>query len=682
MIAAFINRLSNKTFLCSVFVFLLLLWILYGNSILLSLGESKTEKYVNAQVARLKESNPVAGAALASFTRERDIRAVAASLKMYDNETNGQPVHSLARDLANNHGEGLRWYALSAVGINKFAQRPVEERNEFLNTHGAVYQNTLAFDPTGTMANDYAEAIFTASGDSPNWRVIASDPAALAFQRVLKSDVSAWEYYVKERDWLDNVLVSLPVPKDEIASYAPAVLDAVQTANRYAPLFKKAYQAKLEAEPDADPMIGVALLEQFAVHGDFLVAVDKLGVPVTEMIDILYANPTEFSFSETPSLRNSEMARKAEEMQYIKINKPNVWQRASEEANFLWLEQVAPDQAEYIAEAYSHGGVQALLLSYYEDIAPTAAQAIVTYGDLGIYMLSRYRDDEVFHRHLANEKIGIRVVPYLAKFPDDGLYSLGNNTKWLDKYFNPDGSEKDQGWVKDIPLVGGPANVVGNLLDGVPNTWGELGWAAFDVADSALLIASFGTSSAVTQGTKQVARQGMKRLVVRVAPNAAKGAIAKATSTHTIRSLLARVVAVGYRSVRWGVRTTISVGNTAWKAARTTWKTIPPTIRRVITRSIAVGMIFYSYDRRDTAAAIKKGMEALGTKAGEAAYALGTGALSGFANAVNESLGGIGNNLPQAVRYLIWGGGAFALAFAAYRAKPSRRDLTAFVKGV
>lgn len=707
MLASLVNRVFSRTFLFMICIFLLISWLLYGNSALRELGQenSKTTKYVQEQVERLRRTNPEAGAALADIARTRDIRAVAASLRMYDRETNGNPVRALAKDLAQNREEGLRWYTLSAIGIENYSSAPAHERDSFLDTYGAVYQNTLELDPSGAMADDYA-TLFSSAKDDSNWGILADDPAALVFRRVLADDSASWEYYARERDWLNEILVSLPVPEDDVSLYAPTVLEAVQTIRRYYPAFKKAYQSKFGNDSGTDPMIGVALLELFEEYGDFLLAADKEGLPIEEMVDILYANRSEFEFSEEPSLRVREVRNAVARMLTIRANKPQVWITAPEEMNVLWLEKAAPDQAEYVMGAYGGGDVPTLLFTYYENEAAAAAQALVVYGDIGLYTLTRYREDGDFKRHLADERIGIRVIPFILRFPQNGFVNLQSNIKWVDKYFNPDGSERDQGWIKDIPLVGGPINVIGNVLGGVPNTWGEIGWAAFDVADCALIVATFGSSaaaSAVSQGTKQAGTQGVKLaskqavkrqvrntvakkvgvgLAAKTTGRVATGTIAKTIGRQSTRSLLFRVVQSGYQSIRWGLRTTVSAGSQTWKVMRTTWRSIPPPARRIITGTLATAMFCYSYDRRNTPAAIKKGMESLGKQAGKTINAVGAGVASGLTQAVNETLGGAGRSLSETSRRLLWLVAAVVFAIAVFKLRPSRDSIKAFMRGI
>src|SRR5204862_598972 len=71
-------------------------------------------------------------------------------------------------------------------------------------------------------------------------------------------------------------------------------------------------------------------------------------------------------------------------------------------------------------------------------------------------------------------------------------------------------------WSSDVcssDLGGGAANVARNWANGVPCEWGELGWAALDVADAALLVASLGSSATVTESGKEALKVTAKKVI-------------------------------------------------------------------------------------------------------------------------------------------------------------------------
>ncbi len=117
-----------------------------------------------------------------------------------------------------------------------------------------------------------------------------------------------------------------------------------------------------------------------------------------------------------------------------------------------------------------------LYANYPNAILPAAA-AVNEYSDLAIYLLRKYSDDgqSRMHRFLNDPKIGMRAIPFVARFGDQGLDRLQENLGWLDKYFDADGKAKDKEWWTQIP--GGAAlDVARNWAHGHPNEWSELGW--------------------------------------------------------------------------------------------------------------------------------------------------------------------------------------------------------------
>lgn len=75
-------------------------------------------------------------------------------------------------------------------------------------------------------------------------------------------------------------------------------------------------------------------------------------------------------------------------------------------------------------------------------------------------------------------------------------------------------------------------------------------------------------------------------------------------------------------------------------------------------------------------------MEALGKQIGKTANAIGGGVAAGFAQAANETLGGMGGSLSPTERSLVWIVGIVILCAAVRMFWPSRKNLAAFAKGV
>lgn len=108
-----------------------------------------------------------------------------------------------------------------------------------------------------------------------------------------------------------------------------------------------------------------------------------------------------------------------------------------------------------------------------------------------------------------DEQIGIRVIPFVVRFGDKAFNRIEDDKDWVDRYFNPDGTPRTDPleWVQYVP--GGAAlHVARNWAKGYPCEWSELGWAAIDVADIGLAIASFGGSKVATGAVEAAAKRG------------------------------------------------------------------------------------------------------------------------------------------------------------------------------
>ena len=104
-----------------------------------------------------------------------------------------------------------------------------------------------------------------------------------------------------------------------------------------------------------------------------------------------------------------------------------------------------------------------------------ATEAIAQFGDVAVYVLAKYRDNKRIHDALCRQDIGFPLIAFLAVYGDAGLDQVADSPKWIDKYFKPDGTPREENaWFK-LPLVGVPANIISNWLHKYPNGWDESG---------------------------------------------------------------------------------------------------------------------------------------------------------------------------------------------------------------
>ncbi len=112
---------------------------------------------------------------------------------------------------------------------------------------------------------------------------------------------------------------------------------------------------------------------------------------------------------------------------------------------------------------------------------------------------------------------------------------MEKNKAWLDKYFQPDGTPKEEEWWTQLP-GGALVDVTRNWAKGYPNEGSELGWAALDAADAALAVASLGGSEVLTE----TAKEGGELVTKRVAKAEAKREVFGAGQRRAARDLAQR----------------------------------------------------------------------------------------------------------------------------------------------
>lgn len=249
-------------------------------------------------------------------------------------------------------------------------------------------------------------------------------------------------------------------------------------------------------------------------------------------------NPIVFFDVEDNPRRISEVASW---LATIERQHSTVWFAASETPLALQLHQDAPHVSSSLLEKYGGDDIAFLIYQHFSEpaVVAAAAEAIDVFGDAAIYVFARYNDPEFVNKigdYLVNEDIGIRIIPFILRFQDDTFNRVNDNIAWVDRYFNKDGTAKDQGWIQYLP-GGSAVKVVQNWSRGHPNEWSELGWATVDLATVALAVASFGASEA-------------KLAPARATAIGSRAAAVSARSAATVASKGSRVA----RSVSWKTR--------------------------------------------------------------------------------------------------------------------------------
>jgi len=339
-------------------------------------------------------------------------------------------------------------------------------------------------------------------------------------------------------------------------------------------------------------------------------------IPVDELMDVMFANQ-DFLDKHAADLTDEKIAAK---LITIRDSHPAVWNAAKLSPLCLQLFDDVPNFADSLCEKHGSDDIAAFLYTKYGEAVPQAAAAINKFGDIAIYVLSRYEKSDLFRNALKDQHLGVRIIPYIIQFGDTGLERIADNKSWLDKYFDEEGNARQKEWWTSIP-GGGAADVVRNWYNHYPNEWSEIGWAALDVADATLLVASLGASSGVSAaktgaatGAKNAAKIGVKNVGRDVATTIAESGMrqtakgARAAAKLEKRSLFRRGVMssrIGYylapirvgNVLRYAIRASETVAIMPMKktaqmfyhAARqflVSWGGVRMELRRVVYRSL------------------------------------------------------------------------------------------------
>ena len=302
----------------------------------------------------------------------------------------------------------------------------------------------------------------------------------------------------------------------------------------------------------------------------------------------------------------------------------------------LRLNRDVPALAESLLREYGQYDIPAFLYTYFgtsPEALDQAARAVHYYGENALVILQRYAETGRLESFLRNPKIGHRIVPFLAKKMDAGLDLAREDPKWVDRYFDEEGRAVPEPWLMAIPFVGAPLQVTRNWFNGIPNEWSELGWAAWDVADVLLLVASLGTTTGaqavkttvknvVKVGGKRLTREGARRVVAeQTTRRLAKGGVQKLSGSllrravSTVNSGVIRVLGSSRNFIVWGSKPLLKAGGAAYQSARAvlgTWKGVNPLVRVWTYRTLLGVSLLVTLAERTI-----PGLHLIGTKLGE-----------------------------------------------------------------
>jgi hypothetical protein len=571
--------------------------------------------------------------------------------------------------------EGSKTRAMFDLSLTEMSLKPTlitnaNQRQTFLNAHANHLQH---LDWVQKNVNDqhvesflerhtseYLRQLEKASQNPDEWRRVRDNP--MMVQLMMSGvDSDGLEFYDREKDWLDDVLylllTSIEIDQNfdtnidanistnidqninrniDRSENRTSVLSAeelnsgellhdrwtrhlVQTIQKNHPYFRDAIKEYLQ---DSQIEVNTGLVfvfDMFERYGQAIqICVDNGSIPLEELLGVIFSNP---DYCEQYSQSPENLAAR---LMTIRQQMPNVWEHADRQLVFQLSDEV-PDIADELCRKFGTDDIAVFLYLNYNDAIRQSATAVNKFGDLAIYILNRYSDSELFKKYLKDFSLGVRLVPYVAMFEDKGLERLETNHSWLDKYFDTEGNPKQDKWYETLP-GGGAVKVAGNWAKGYPSEWSELGWAALDVADAALLIASLGTSAPVTTmktagttsvkvGTKTLARDTVTTVLKSGTRVTSKGSrnLAKTQKTFLFRQGIRALAKQPFHLIPQSGRLLVRAGKSVaitplkkltggiYRSARsvyTSWRGVNPVTRKIVYRSLlATGLVITLWNR-------------------------------------------------------------------------------------
>lgn len=579
-----------------------LFWLRYGEEVLRSDRRDRSAEVIDGYRDEMSKAHPETANWIERQRESVGDRALAASIQtrpgsLASFESRQQSIRDRARLIA------------------LFERDPLRD-DAILWSHGTSLA-TVSGDSEAdrTMSDMWLTRLEKAKADPAIWAIVRDNPIALSSDMVL-TDPKTRDFYAAHQAWIDDLVAALMQTIDDDTSAADtSSSETAQNAATPSPVrIDQVLEIAMAAHPHlksaiptphASPVESAVVFLAFAEHGRLLAAVSGQNVPPGEAVEVLLLNADVIPADE--SIDTAETDVVAARLVRIYRDKKRVWDQARREPLVLRFDEMAPLLSQPLIERFPAHGVPSLVVTQYPDAAAAAAAAIDRYGELAIAVLVNYSPSDRFRALLGDSQIGYRSVMVAAMEGDEGIEKLARDPRYLDKLINEDGSPRQADWWQSVPVIGGIANVARNAATDRPSDWSELGWAAWDVVDAALIVGSLGASKLATE----VGKQGLKVTARAAGREAATSAGTRVAARSTARTpalleaitkgggrlapgaprvgAVSGVLRIGGRGVALVARPMMAVSAKAVQASRlvaTTIASAPPLVRLWVTRGL------------------------------------------------------------------------------------------------
>ena len=474
----------------------LLAWAFQGQGLLAG-GDPRAR--LRGWLDVLVDSDPVAADLVRTMGNEAELDSLALAVGV-QLEGEGASPESFGKFVQGiSERERLPWdVELGAITLEDLSEWPGDDREGFLYGYGSLFG---VLEEAG--ATDAAEQAFEVleqlRADPVRWGRVKEDPIALTVF-CATGDLGLLDVYLEHAAWLGEAFESLPLPDGELAG--ERLRDILAAVGQFP---DEARRLVVEEET------GGLGLPTFALHSELISHATRAhGLPLEEVVTVLTLNP------DAIELLEGTEADRAAKLAFIRGEFPLTWKAAQLRPFTLRLALVAPADCEEVIESWEHLGASSLLYTAFGDgpAEREAIRSVARFGDLAMLVFSRWGDPDQLERmssYLLDPELGVRTVPFVLMYQDAAFSRIEDDKAWVDRYFEEDGTpRRNDDWLADVPIVGAVGHAVKTKLAGYPLEYSEIGWAAWDVADAVLLVATFGGSAVVTTGVKAGSKAGLK----------------------------------------------------------------------------------------------------------------------------------------------------------------------------
>lgn len=576
---------------CGVFC---LFWLVNGSEIISRTpGQSESKA-----IADFKRSNPKAADWLA---QQQD---------RFGRFNTSVAIESLQGRVLN--PEALKQSFETRARLTSLYQKDRAGDESVLWSHGTAID---AMSDLPNESNEYLTRLEEASADQDYWSLVRNDPVALS-SKLLKSNLELRKHYQDNQAWyveMTEVLVAMigitsaddtddTVDTDEEHVGFIQLDDLLEVANEGKP-----YLMQLVPNPSETALEACIYYETFRQFGQVISMAAQQGVPAKEATEVIVLNRDALlKDDEIDGAKVNEPTAVAARLVTLHRNRPSVWAAAQRDGYVLSFDELTPGLSQPVLEKHAELGAASLIVTQYGDVATQAAAIVNHYGELGVAVLAQYDGSENFRKLLGNANVDHRIAMVAVLKSDVGLETVLRDPAYIDKWIDQDGKPLADEWWVNVPLVGGVAKVAKNYGTGVPSDWSEIGWAAWDVGDVALMALSFGTSKVLTEAAKQTTKQTSKGIGKGAAKKLSEIGIKRIPGTLK-PSAMTRLISAAKASksaapIRWTSRAVIHVTRatktmggkliTASNRVIQMAKSIPPGVRKWAARGMLGASLF------------------------------------------------------------------------------------------